>query len=128
MALYEVVLRFPDHDEVRLADRDGYQPGTEVVIGQRTYVVVGTEPPQSRTQVSASCSSQPTTDEHADPCSRRLQAGRGWIGDGRKTDRESLVLDYLQHVGRAQECAAGASPRTTRRGRREVARAGLRGL
>jgi hypothetical protein len=48
MALYEVVLRFPDHDEVRLADRDGYQPGTEVVIGQRTYVVVGTEPPESR--------------------------------------------------------------------------------
>jgi hypothetical protein len=48
MPLYEVVLRFPDHDEVRLADRDGYEPGTEVVIAQRRYAVVGTEPPRSQ--------------------------------------------------------------------------------
>ena len=46
MPLYEVVLRFPDHDEIRLADRDGYQVGDEIDIARRTYIVVGTEPPQ----------------------------------------------------------------------------------
>lgn len=46
MPLYEIVLRFPDRDEIRLADRNGYQTGAEVVIGRRAYVVVGTEPPQ----------------------------------------------------------------------------------
>ena len=46
MPLYEIVLRFPDHDEIRLADRDGYQVGDKVDIARRTYVVVGTEPPQ----------------------------------------------------------------------------------
>jgi hypothetical protein len=46
MPLYEVVLRFPDHDEIRLADRDGYQVGDKVDMALRTYIVVGTEPPQ----------------------------------------------------------------------------------
>jgi hypothetical protein len=46
MPLYEVVLRFPDRDEIRLTDRNGYQAGGEVVIDYRRYVVVGTEPPQ----------------------------------------------------------------------------------
>jgi hypothetical protein len=45
--LYEIVLRFPDRDEVRLADRNGYVAGAEVVIAGRTYRVLGTEPPQS---------------------------------------------------------------------------------
>jgi len=44
--LYEVVLRFPDRDEIRLADRDGYRIGDEIDIARRTYVVVGMEPPQ----------------------------------------------------------------------------------
>jgi hypothetical protein len=46
LPLYEVVLRFPDRDEIRLADRNGYEAGGEVVIDYRRYVVVGTEPPQ----------------------------------------------------------------------------------
>jgi hypothetical protein len=46
MPLYEVVLRFPDRDEIRLADRNGYEAGGEVVIDYRRYVVVGTEPPE----------------------------------------------------------------------------------
>jgi hypothetical protein len=44
--LYELVLRFPDRDEIRLADRDGYQVGDRITIARRTYVVVDTEPPQ----------------------------------------------------------------------------------
>jgi hypothetical protein len=44
--LYEIVLRFADHDEIRLADRDGYQLGDEVIVARRTYVVVATERPQ----------------------------------------------------------------------------------
>jgi len=47
MPLYEMVLRFPDRDEIRLADRDGYQIGDKIEIARRTYIVVGTEPPQS---------------------------------------------------------------------------------
>jgi hypothetical protein len=35
MSLYELVLRFPDRDEIRLADRNGYQAGGEVVIDYR---------------------------------------------------------------------------------------------
>jgi hypothetical protein len=46
MPLYELVLRFPDRDEIRLADRDGYRLGDKVEIAHRTYVVVDTEPPQ----------------------------------------------------------------------------------
>jgi 16S rRNA U1498 N3-methylase RsmE len=46
MPLYEVVLRFPDHDEIRLTDRDGYQVDDKIDIARRTYVVVGLEPPQ----------------------------------------------------------------------------------
>jgi len=46
MPLYEIVLRFPDRDEVRLTDMNGYETGAEVVIARRTYVVVGAEPPQ----------------------------------------------------------------------------------
>jgi hypothetical protein len=48
MPLYEVVLRYPNHDEIRLTDRDGYAVGVEVVIDYRPYVVVGAEPPQWR--------------------------------------------------------------------------------
>ena len=46
MPLFEIVLRFPDRDEVRIADRDVYEPGAQVVIASRTYVVAGTESPQ----------------------------------------------------------------------------------
>ena len=46
MPLYELVLRFHDRDEIRLADRDGYQVGDKIDIARRAYVVVGTEPPQ----------------------------------------------------------------------------------
>lgn len=46
MALYEIVLRFPDRDEIRLADRNGYQLGDEVIVARRTYVVAATERPQ----------------------------------------------------------------------------------
>jgi hypothetical protein len=46
MPLYEMVLRFPDRDEIRLADKDGYQVGDTIVIARRTFVVVDTEPPQ----------------------------------------------------------------------------------
>jgi hypothetical protein len=45
--LYEIVLRFPDRDEIRLTDRDSYEAGQEVVIAARRFVVTGTEPPQS---------------------------------------------------------------------------------
>lgn len=47
MPLYEIVLRFPDRDEIRLTDRDGYEAGQEVVIGARRFVITGTESPQS---------------------------------------------------------------------------------
>jgi len=47
MPLYEIVLRFPDRDEIRLADKDGYHVGDTVDIASRTYVVVSTEPPQA---------------------------------------------------------------------------------
>jgi hypothetical protein len=46
MPLYEIVLRFPDRDEIRLADKDGYQVGDTIELARRTYVVVDTEPPQ----------------------------------------------------------------------------------
>lgn len=47
MALYEIVLRFPDREEVRITDRDGYRAGDEIVIAGRTFLVIGTEPPQA---------------------------------------------------------------------------------
>ncbi len=46
MPLYEIVLRFPDRDEIRLADRNGYRVGHEVVIAGRRFLVTGTEPPE----------------------------------------------------------------------------------
>jgi len=46
VALYEIVLRFREREEVRLADRNGYVPGQRVLIGQRVFVVLGTEPPE----------------------------------------------------------------------------------
>jgi hypothetical protein len=46
MPLYELVLRFPDRDEVRLVDRDGYRIGDSIDVARRTYVVVGVEPAQ----------------------------------------------------------------------------------
>jgi hypothetical protein len=47
MPLYEIVLRFPDRDEIRLADRDGYRVGDKIDVAHRTYVVVDMEPPQA---------------------------------------------------------------------------------
>ena len=45
--LYEVVLRFPDREEIRITDRNGYRTGDEIVIAGRVFLVVGTEPPQA---------------------------------------------------------------------------------
>jgi len=45
MALYEVVLRFPDRDEVRITDRNGYELGQEVTIAGRPFRVAGKEQP-----------------------------------------------------------------------------------
>jgi hypothetical protein len=42
--LYEIVLRFPDRDEIRLTDRNGYRGGEEVAIAGRRYLITGTEP------------------------------------------------------------------------------------
>lgn len=47
MPLYEVVLRFPDREEIRITDRNGYRAGDEIVIAGRIFLVVGTEPPQA---------------------------------------------------------------------------------
>jgi hypothetical protein len=47
VAVYEIVLRFPDRDEVRLGEGDGYERDDEVVIGHRTFVVVGVESPEA---------------------------------------------------------------------------------
>jgi hypothetical protein len=46
MAMFEIVLRFPDHDEVRLTDRDGCRPGDELTIAHRRFVVTATEEPR----------------------------------------------------------------------------------
>ena len=47
MPLYEIVLRFPDREEIRVTDRDGYRAGDEIVIAGRPFCVIGTEPPQA---------------------------------------------------------------------------------
>lgn len=47
MPLYEVVLRFPDREEIRITDRNGYRAGDEIVIAGRSFLVIGTEPPQT---------------------------------------------------------------------------------
>ena len=47
MALYEIVLRFPDRDEIRITDRNGYHDGQEVVIEGRRFLVTGSEQPQA---------------------------------------------------------------------------------
>jgi hypothetical protein len=46
MALYEIVLRFPDRDEVRLTDR-ALDVGDTLSIGGQTWRVFGTEVPRS---------------------------------------------------------------------------------
>jgi hypothetical protein len=46
--LYEIVLRFPDRDEIRLADRNGYATGEEIVIAGQRFRVTGTEAPEAR--------------------------------------------------------------------------------
>ena len=46
MPLYEIVLRFPDRDEVRLTDRNGYGAGEEILIAGRRFLVTGKEPPE----------------------------------------------------------------------------------
>jgi hypothetical protein len=45
--LYEIVLRFPDREEIRLTDRNGYHEGQEVVIAGRRFLVTGREPPHA---------------------------------------------------------------------------------
>ena len=45
MPLYEIVLRFPDREEIRLTDRNGYHDGQEVVIAGRRFLVTGSEQP-----------------------------------------------------------------------------------
>jgi hypothetical protein len=47
VSLYEIVLRFPDRDEIRLTDRDGFEEGREVDVAGRRFVVTGREPPQA---------------------------------------------------------------------------------
>lgn len=47
MPLYEIVLRFPDRDEIRLTDQNGYRTGEEILIAGQRYLVMGTEPPQA---------------------------------------------------------------------------------
>jgi putative intracellular protease/amidase len=47
--LHEIVLRFADRDELRLGDGPGYEQDEEVVVDGRTFVVIGTEPPQAAT-------------------------------------------------------------------------------
>ncbi|NUR75350.1 MAG: hypothetical protein HOQ28_03560 [Thermoleophilia bacterium] len=45
LPLYEILLRFPDRDEMRITDRDGYELGATFRIGRRTFIVVGREDP-----------------------------------------------------------------------------------
>jgi hypothetical protein len=47
MPLYEIVLRFPDRDEIRLTDYNGYHDGQAVVIKGRRFLVTGSEQPQA---------------------------------------------------------------------------------
>ena len=47
MPLYEIVLRFPDRDEIRITDFNGYHDGKEVVIAGRRFRVTGSEQPQA---------------------------------------------------------------------------------
>lgn len=44
MALYEIVLRFRDHDEVRLTDHDEYRVGDEIVVAGHRFLVSRREP------------------------------------------------------------------------------------
>lgn len=41
--LYELVLRFPDRDEIRITDRNGYRVGDELTIAGRGFIVTGVE-------------------------------------------------------------------------------------
>jgi hypothetical protein len=45
--LYEVVLRFPDRNEVRLTDRTGFRTGEETLVGGERFLVTGTEAPEA---------------------------------------------------------------------------------
>jgi hypothetical protein len=45
--LYEIVLRSPDRDEIRLTDRNGDHHGQEVVIAGRRFLVTGREQAQA---------------------------------------------------------------------------------
>jgi hypothetical protein len=45
--MYEIVLRFPDRDEIRLTDRNGYRTGEKLVIAGRRFLVTGREPPEA---------------------------------------------------------------------------------
>ena len=47
MPLYEIVLRFPDRDEIRLTDGSGYRTGEEILVADRRFLVTGTEPPET---------------------------------------------------------------------------------
>jgi len=54
MPLYEIVLRFPDREEIRLTDRDGHRAGDEIVIAGRPFFVTGTEPRRPSIPLAAS--------------------------------------------------------------------------
>ena len=47
MPLYEIVLRFPDRDEVRITDRNVYRTGEEILIAGQCFLVTGNEPPEA---------------------------------------------------------------------------------
>jgi hypothetical protein len=44
--MYEIVLRFADHDEVRLTDRDGWRQGDELMVAHRRFVITAMEEPR----------------------------------------------------------------------------------
>ncbi len=44
--LYEIVLRFPDRDEIRLTDRNGFGIGKKISVAGRRFLVTGEEPPE----------------------------------------------------------------------------------
>ncbi|HEV8460922.1 MAG TPA: hypothetical protein VGQ38_09450 [Gaiellaceae bacterium] len=66
MPLYEIVLRFPDRDEIRLTDYNGYQDGEEVVIAGRRFLVTGSEQPRT-----ASAAGRFVLEPHGSSATRR---------------------------------------------------------
>jgi hypothetical protein len=77
MPLHELVLRFADRDETRLADRVGYRIGGRIDIARRSYIVVGTYRRNGQTQASGSCSSR--SNARVDGASRAGQPVRSVV-------------------------------------------------